>query len=83
MATLLVGLTVGTTIGAVATYVLVVDPLRRQRAVWRKRIIEEQLRTFAAEAHLSAYKHINADTPGHNAGSLKEALRLVGGHDGT
>lgn len=55
MQTLIVGLFVGTVAGAVATLVLVVDPLRRERELWRERIIKEQMRTFAAEARLTAH----------------------------
>ena len=55
MQTLIVGLVVGATMGAVAVTVLVVDPLRRERELFRDRIIREQMRTFAAEARLAAH----------------------------
>lgn len=72
MTPLLVGLAVGTTLGAVAVYVLVVDPLRRERLVWRDRILKEQARRFATEGRMYAERVTRDD---HN-GSRK-ALRSV------
>lgn len=70
MQTLIVGLAVGAVMGAVVTVVLVVDPLRRERELFRDRIVREQMRTFAADARLQAHLWLR-DAPGHNQGSLK------------
>jgi gas vesicle protein len=77
MAAILVGLIVGATIGVVSTLVVVVDPLRRERNVWRDRIIREQMRTFAADARLQA--HLNS-VRGNDSWSRKVTeLRPAGG----
>ena len=77
MQTLIVGLAVGAVMGAVATVVLVVDPLRRQRDVLRDRIVREQMRTFAMEGKLIAERTLR-DAPGHNRGSVNVTpIRVV------
>lgn len=57
MTALLIGLAVGACGGVVATLILCVDPLRREREVWRARIITEQMRTFAAHARLDTERY--------------------------
>ena len=52
--TLIAVLALGTLIGFSLCSVLVADPIRRSRNVLRNRIIEEQLRTYAAQARLTA-----------------------------
>lgn len=72
MATLLLGMFVGITMGAVGTLVVYADPLRRKIDVLHQRIIREQMRTFAAEArlHSALYFQKHPDAPGHDEGSL-------------
>ena len=52
--TLIAALALGGIVGYAACIVLVTDPVRRSRNVLRNRIIEEQLRTYAAQARLTA-----------------------------
>lgn len=75
MNALLIGLAVGTVIGVVGTLVLGVDPLRRERNVWRQRIIQEQLRTFGAQAMLAAERMERQ--PGNMHWSRKAELHSV------
>lgn len=57
--------TTGAVIGAATTWVFVVDPLRRTRNLLRRRLIQEQMRTFQAQARLAVLtsrRGDNADT---------------------
>lgn len=58
---------IGTFTGTAATYLLVVDPLRRTRKLLRRRIIQEQMRTFQAQARLA----VVASRRGDNADTLR------------
>ena len=54
--TLIAALALGAIVGFAACTVFVADPLRRSRNVLRDRVISEQLRAYAADARLTAFR---------------------------
>jgi len=57
---MVVGLALGGTAAFVAALVLIADPLRRDREELRRRMIQWQLRSYAAESRLSAHKMLRS-----------------------
>lgn len=57
--TIIACLFIGAFFGFVACSVFVADPLRRSRNLLRDRVIEEQMRTYAAQARLAAFRAIS------------------------
>ena len=71
---LIVGVVFGLAAGVVLTGLLVVDPLLRERRVFRDRIVAEQLRTYAAGARLTAQQMLKdrqSDTFSRKVADLK------------
>jgi len=71
-------LLIGGMFGFLVSGVLVVDPLRRSRNVLRDRVIAEQMRTYAAQARLDAFRLMSQRERAENSWhSRKATLEVV------
>ena len=72
--TIIACLAIGAAIGFGLSGVLIVDPMRRERNLFRDRIIQEQMRTYAAQARLAAHRMLSDSQRRDNE---KHSLRVV------